>query len=75
MLEGLTPPQKEHLCPIMQRAAKLDKKDLEALLSYFADPRWTNDALAEALTKAGFKVGSSPLWKHRAGKCACARAH
>lgn len=73
MLQGLQPPQKEALCPLMVRVAKLDKKDAEAVIGYLADPRWTNSALSDALTKNDFPISETPLWRHRAGRCACAK--
>lgn len=73
MLQGLQPPQKDQLCPLMRRVADLDKKDAEAVLGYFADKRWTNRALAAALTENGFQVSETPLWRHRSGACACAK--
>lgn len=73
MLQGLQPPVKEALCPLMKKVAGLDKKDAEAVIGYLADERWTNAALSEALTKNGFAISETPLWRHRAKRCACAK--
>lgn len=72
-LTGLKPPVKEALCPLMKRIANLEKKDAEAVLGYLADPLWTSSALAEALTKNGFVISDTPIWRHRAKRCSCAR--
>ena len=73
MLEGLTPPVKERLCIIGKQAAELDSKDLTILMDALANPRWSSEALALALTERGFKVSDSVLRKHRRKECACAR--
>lgn len=74
MLEGLTPPVKEMLCAVMSRAAeKLDTKDMTILNEALADSRWSNNALAEELTKRNFPIGEGAIRKHRTGKCCCAR--
>lgn len=74
MLQGLQPPKKEALCPLMKRIAKLDAKDAAAVLEYLADERWTPRNLAYALTQNGFATSDGPIWKHRSERCACARA-
>jgi hypothetical protein len=74
MLQNLQPPVKEALCPLMKRILKLDKKDAEAVLGYLADERWTPRNLAHALTQNDFPTSDGPIWKHRAERCACARA-
>jgi hypothetical protein len=59
----------------MRRVADLkDKKDAEAVISYLADKRWTNSALAIALSENGFAVSDTPIWRHRAKRCACAKS-
>jgi len=73
MLQNLQPPVKEQLCPLMKRIADLDKKDAEAVLGYLADERWTSGALAAALSDNGFIVSDTPIWRHRAKRCACAK--
>ena len=72
-LSNLQPPVKEALCPMVKRIAKLDKKDAEAVLGYLDDERWTPRNLATALTQNGFTISDGPIWKHRSGRCACAR--
>ena len=74
MLQGLQPPVKEALCPLMKRIADLEKKDAEAVLSYLADERWTSGALAAALSENGFVISDTPIWRHRAKRCACAKS-
>jgi hypothetical protein len=74
MLQNLQPPVKELLCPLIKRVADLDKKDAEAVLGYIADERWTNSALSIALSENGFAVSETPLWRHRAKRCACAKS-
>jgi hypothetical protein len=74
MLQNLQPPVKEMLCPLIKRVADLDKKDAEAVLGYIADERWTNSALSIALSENGFAVSETPLWRHRAKRCACAKS-
>ena len=73
MLEGLTPPIKESLCVIMLRAAELEPGDLKILLDSLEDKRWSNNALARALTQREFVTSESSLRKHRNKTCACAR--
>lgn len=72
-LTGLQPPVKEALCPLMRRIADLDKKDAEAVLGYLADERWTSGALASALSENGFTISDTPIWRHRAKRCSCAK--
>lgn len=74
MLQGLQPPVKEMLCPLMKRIAELDKKDAEAVLGYLEDERWTANALAVALSENGFVVSDTPIWRHRSKRCACAKS-
>ena len=73
MLEGLTPPIKESLCAVMVRAADLEPADLKILLDSMLDARWSNLALADALTQRGFIISESTIRKHRTKTCACAR--
>lgn len=73
MLEGLTPPIKESLCAVMVRAADLEPADLKILLDSLADARWSNNALAAALTERGFEISESTVRKHRTKACACVR--
>jgi hypothetical protein len=59
---------------MMEKAIKeLGKEDLQKLITAMDDSRWTNNSLAEALTKQGFEISETKLWKHRAKRCACAR--
>lgn len=74
MLQGLQPPMKEALCPLMRRIAELDKKDAEAVLGYLEDERWTANSLATALSENGFAVSDTPIWRHRSKRCACAKS-
>jgi LytS/YehU family sensor histidine kinase len=75
MFDDLTPPSRgKELCPMMEKAvAELDKSDLEKMVSAMEDARWTNEALAKELTRQGFEVTETKMWKHRAKRCACAR--
>lgn len=73
MLEGLTPPVKESLCAVMQRAADLEPADLKILLDALQDSRWSNLALAKELTNRGFQVSEGVVRKHRNKTCCCAR--
>ncbi len=72
MLQGLTPPSDEPICAMMKRAAELDKADLEILLGAIADSRWSAQALAQELTRRGFKVHKDSILQHRGKKCRCA---
>lgn len=73
MLEGMTPPNKESLCAVMTRAADLEPADLKVLLDALEDKRWSNNALADELTKRGFEISESTVRKHRNKVCACAK--
>lgn len=73
MLEGLTPPVKEQLCPMIAKLAEKSPADVAILQGYIDDELWTLDALADAVTKAGYKVSITQLHKHRKKKCSCAR--
>jgi hypothetical protein len=73
MLEGMTPPVKELLCAVMERAAELEPADLKILLDSLADKRWSNNALATELTARGFIISESTVRKHRNKVCACAK--
>lgn len=72
---NLEPPKKDNLCPMIKRAlAQYDDKDLATFMAAMDDERWTSTALAKALTDQGFKINEGQVWKHRAKRCACARA-
>jgi len=73
MLEGLEPKKREALCIVAREAAKLDKNDLKILLDAMADPRWTTNALADALEERGFGARRNSIMRHRTKKCGCAR--
>lgn len=73
MLEGMTPPVKESLCAVMERAADLEPADLKILLDSLEDKRWSNNALAAELTKRGFEISESTVRKHRNKTCACVK--
>lgn len=73
MLEGLEPPVKENLCVLMQKAAELDKKDLQILLNALDDPRWEGRALTKALAERGFVLSKDAVQQHRRKVCRCAR--
>jgi len=73
MFEGMSPPQKEALCPMMSAATKLDAADIVILTEALADVRWSAPALAEALTERGFKTIPNQIAKHRQEKCSCAK--
>lgn len=75
MLEGLTPPQKESLCPMMVDAtSKLDDKDLKIFLDALNNSAlWSLSQLSSALTERGFKVSINQIGKHRRKECSCAR--
>jgi hypothetical protein len=75
MLEGLAPKQRESICSLMQNAAeKLDKKDMQILLSALDDKRFSNNGLAEALVEKGFPATETQIRRHRIKKCACGNA-
>jgi hypothetical protein len=74
MLEGLTPKTKEALCFLMKKAAiELSDEDIRILNDAITDNRWSDNALADALTSKGFIISRGVITKHRTGKCACAR--
>jgi len=74
MLEGLAPKEKETICFLMNKATReLDDKDLNVLLEALKDPRWSESALADALSARGFKVSRGVIHRHKAGVCGCAR--
>lgn len=74
MLEGLTPPTVELICPLMRNATdKLDDKDLKILIEALADPRWTSKNLVTELTNRGFQATLGQLQKHRGNSCSCAK--
>jgi hypothetical protein len=73
MLEGMTPPNKEKLCAVMQRATILEPADLKILLDALEDKRWSNLGLANELTSRGFEVSEGVVRKHRNKTCCCAR--
>jgi hypothetical protein len=73
MLEGLTPPVKESLCAVMQRAADLEPADLKILLDALQDVRWSNLALAKELTRRGFQASEGVVRKHRNKACCCVK--
>lgn len=73
MLKGMTPPVKEALCPLMRKAATLNKEDLTVLTEALQDPRWTSGNLATELTNRGFEATINQITKHRSKVCACAR--
>lgn len=73
MLEGMTPPVREALCPLMRNAATLDKKDLAILIEALEDPRWTAKELTAALAERGFHTTVNQINKHNAKACSCAR--
>lgn len=74
MLEGLAPKEKEPICFLMKKATnELDDKDLKVLLEALKDPRWSETALADALTKRGFAISRSVIHRHQIGACNCAR--
>lgn len=73
MLETLSLPEKEALCPMLIRAHDiLEDKDLKIFLEALADPRWAAPLLATEVTKRGFIVSRNQIWKHRSKACACA---
>lgn len=76
MFDDLIPPSRQkELCPMMEKATEeLDKDDLQKMLIAMDDPRWTSSALAAELTRQGFEVTETKMWKHRAKRCACARS-
>jgi hypothetical protein len=74
MLEGLTPPRKEPICPMMANATqKLDSKDLKIFVDAINNPVWGANRLAEQVTERGFYVSDGQILKHRRGTCACAK--
>ena len=73
MLQGLEPPKVESLCKVARQAAELSKEDFEVLQASLDDPRWSANALANALTARGFVIGDGAIRKHRAKNCCCAR--
>ena len=73
MLQGMTPPIKEMLCAVMERAADLEPADLKVLLDSLEDKRWSNNALAAELTRRGFEISESTVRKHRSKTCCCVR--
>ena len=73
MLEGLIPPRKEPICPMMVNATKkLDNKDLKIFVDAINNPAWGANRLAEQVTERGFYVSDGQILKHRRGTCACA---
>ena len=73
MLETLSLPEKEPLCPMLINAHdKLEDRDLKIFLEALTDTRWAAPLLATEVTKRGFKVSQNQIWKHRSKACACA---
>jgi hypothetical protein len=73
MLEALQLPQEDKLCTMMQDAIdKFDENDLKIFQESLANPAWSSRELAQQLTKLGFPVSDSKIWKHRSGACRCA---
>lgn len=74
MLEGLAPKEKESICFLMRKATtELDDKDLKILDEAIKNPKWSANALTDALTKRGFIVSRGVIQKHREGRCDCVR--
>lgn len=73
MLENLQPPKKKSHCGVRALLDRLEKKDQDALIAALANPEWTHKGLARELTKRGLAVSDTPIRKHRAKECSCAR--
>lgn len=71
MLEGLTPPIKDRLCIIGQKASDLSKEDVKILNDAINNRLWSATGLAEELSKRGFVIGRGSIDKHRKKLCLC----
>lgn len=75
MLEGLTPPKKEPICPMVAKAVStFDKKDLRIFTEALNNPLWSAKKLSEALTDRGFVTTEKQIHSHRGGRCSCLKA-
>lgn len=74
MLEGMTPPEKERLCPMVAAAMEtFDDKDLKIFVDALNNAAlWSTSQLSAALTSRGFKVSHNQIGKHRRKECSCA---
>jgi hypothetical protein len=73
MLENLPKPRDLRLCIVARKSSELSQEDFDILEQALANPAWSNNGLADALTKEGFAVTENSIRKHRKGICACAR--
>lgn len=72
MLENLIPPTREEKCKLVAIADTLQTQDRAILLDALADKvTWSNNGLAEALTKRGIKVSAETIRRHRRQYCPC----
>jgi hypothetical protein len=73
MLEALSQPEAEALCPTVKKAiATFDDKDLKKFLEALNNLEWAARDLSSQLKTLGFNVSENQIWKHRANSCACA---
>jgi hypothetical protein len=73
MLENLPNPVDARLCILARNAAELSKDDFDILQAALANPAWSHNGLADALTKEGFVITESSVRKHRKNLCVCVR--
>jgi hypothetical protein len=73
MLENLPKPRDSRLCIVARKSSELNQEDFDILQEALANPAWSNNGLADALTKEGFQITENSLRKHRKKLCACAR--
>jgi hypothetical protein len=74
MLEGLAPKEKESICFLMKKAVtELDDKDLKILDEAIKNPKWSANALTDALNQRGFTISRGVIQKHRDERCGCVR--
>jgi hypothetical protein len=73
MLEDLTPPVKLSPCRVREVMETLEPKDQEILKKALENPAWGTKTLSNALRERGLMISDTPITKHRAGRCSCAR--
>lgn len=71
MLEGLTPEKEPQPCRAITLALELEAKDAQILLDAYNNPRWTANALANALRARGVNISKDTIRNHKEKTCKC----
>jgi hypothetical protein len=74
LLDGLEPIKTITSCKVRTILEGLEKEDRKILEAALADPdKWSNGALARALSLRGVDIKGDTLAIHRRGQCSCLR--